>query len=229
MKNKFSLGISMLLLFVSNFVSAQIADGAGGQDVIQLTSRQYPGKIPLGTIGTPYPNKQFTYAKVGEHFNNVFVRYNAYKDEFEFIDENKDTLVMNKSFVFSNIKLLNTNTVYHLVNYTQKNKAESGYLVRSFENNDYILYKKIGMSYFAGRKASSSYDQESPAKYSVVKDKFFFKNKDNGISEFPANKKAFIKLFPDKEKELETYFKSNNTNFDNEVDLIQLVSFVSKL
>ena len=50
---------------------------------ITMPGRRYNHQA-ANTQGSPYLNKMFSHAKVGENIDNAFLRYNAFNDEFEF-------------------------------------------------------------------------------------------------------------------------------------------------
>ena len=49
------------------------------------------------------------------------------------------------------------------------------------------------------------------------------------IVEMPTKKKELLKMFPNKEKEIEEFLKSNKISFKDEKDLIVLVNYLDTL
>lgn len=183
----------------------------------------------LKAEGSPYPIKSFSHAKAGDVVQNAFVRYNACDDEFEFINSKNDTLILNKGAAFSTITTTYPKAVYQYVNYTEKNgKANTGYLINLYEKGGYILYKRQKINFYAASPAKSSYDTGSAAKFVPVKDTYFLKKNDGEISELPINRKGFLKLFPEKKEELETFIKQNDISFEKEQDFIRLIDFLAR-
>lgn len=193
---------------------------------ITMAGRNYD--IKSGTQGSPYLNATFLHAKVGETVQNALMRYNAYRDQFEFIDSKRDTLALNKTEAFSNITFTGLNLNYQLVTYTEKSGLmNTGYLIRVHEKNGNVLYKRQKVNFYQAVIAKSSYDSNTPARYSPAKDTYFLKNKDNQVSELPTNKKGFLKLYPEKKTELEAFIKQNDIDVEKEQDLIRLIDFLS--
>jgi hypothetical protein len=182
---------------------------------------------PQKTLGTPYLNVAFAPAKVSNVDKTAMLRYDAFRDEFEFINEKLDTLVLNKKEPFTSITFTLTKTTYQLTNYSLKGKETTGYLISLFQKNNYVLYKKQNILFSKERLAKSGYESNTPAKFERGKDTFFLKDGDKGISEFPSNKKALLKLYPDKKTEIEAFIKQNNIDFDKEPDIIKLVDFLA--
>jgi len=158
------------------------------------------------TQGSPYLNKAFSHAKVGDVVQNALLRYNACYDEFEFINSKNDTLVLNNAAVFSTITITYPKAVYQYVNFTEKNgKFNTGYLVNLFEKNGFILYKRQKIKYYDAIPAKSSYDTSTQARFVPLKDTFFLKKIEGEIFELPSNKKEFLKLYPKETRDRNFY------------------------
>ncbi len=67
-----------------------------------------------------------------------------------------------------------------------------------------------------------------PENFKVVDDSSFFLRIDGQIQKI-TNRKQFLKLFPDKGKEVEDYISKNNTDFKSAEDLTALVKFCNGL
>lgn len=179
--------------------------------------------------GSPYVVKSFSHAKVGNVIQNAMLRYNACDDEFEFVSSSGDTLSLNKSQDFSEIAFTVFKTNFQLVNYTDKNgRSNFGYLIKLYDKNNYILYKRQKVNFYPAKAAKSSYDSSTPARYEPAKDTFFLKISENEIAELPTNKKGIVKLFPEKKTEIEAFIKQNDIDIEKEQDLIQLIGFISQ-
>lgn len=195
---------------------------------IRLSETRYRAAVKT-TSGTPYINKAFFHAKVGDIISNALMRYNAANDEFEFINSTNDTLVLNKTAAFSNITFTYPKLDYFLVNYAEKNgRMNMGYLIKLYDKNNILLYKRQKIAYYEATSAKSSYDTPTSAKYVLNKDTFFMKNNESEVTEVPTSRKGFLKLFPEKKTEIEAFVKQNNTDFEKEQDLIRLVDFLAQ-
>lgn len=228
MKSNFLLIITIGLSSISGFSQRQGSITKLEDSGIRLSETRYraPAK---STLGSPYINKAFFHAKVGDIISNALMRYNASSDEFEFINSTNDTLSLNKTAAFNNITFTYPKLDYFLVNYAEKNgRMNMGYLIKLYDKNNIILYKRQKITYYEATIAKSSYDTPSPAKYVLNKDTFFIKNKESEITEVPTSKKGFLKLFPEKKVEIEGFVKQNNTDFEKEQDLIKLADFLAQ-
>lgn len=226
MKHQFKL--LLFSLFTSVFVYGQVprATSLDNSD-LSILGRQYVKQAEV-VKGSPYIDKVFGHGKVVNAAENVFLRYNAYDDVFEFISPSNDTLVLNKTEAYGDIVFRSTKINYRLLNYTSKNgKPTTGYLIHLYEKNDFILYKKQKVNFSSARPAVSSYAADLPAEYTIAADVFYLKSKDQDIFEFPTNKKGLVKLYPNRKEAIETFLKQNNINFTSETDLKKLIDFLA--
>ena len=178
--------------------------------------------------GTPYLNKMFTPAVVDGVEQVAMMRYEAYSDQFEFINPAKDTLVLDKDEPFNTITFKLNNTKYKLVEYVTKEEKVKGYLVLLTEKNNFSLYKKQIVKYYKEKFATTSYDTDAPPRFERGNDTFYYRrNETSPVVEFPTSKKSLLKVFPEKKAELEAFIKENRIDFDKEADLIRLANFIA--
>jgi len=179
--------------------------------------------------GSPYITKIFQLAKVQNITQNAMMRYNAAKDEFEFISSKGDTLVLNKTEDFGDITFVNLKTHYILKNFIEKSgSTNSGFLIELYKNNNLVLFKRQKVNFSEAREASSPYGSDSPARYVPGKDTFFIQSNTSEIKELPTNKKGIIKMFPEKKTALEAFFKQNDIDFNVEKEVIMLANFLAQ-
>lgn len=179
--------------------------------------------------GSPYLNPNFSFVKVESVEEKSKMRYNVYKDEFEFITAKNDTLILDKLEDFKNLNFIATNTKYKLVNYLNlDDKFQFGYLIDVYQKNDFGLFKKENIGLTEEKIAKTSLEQNMPAKYYSSNDIYFLKTKDK-IFEFPSSRKKLVKVFPDKKDSIETFVKENKIDFDKDLDRIKIVDFLSTL
>ena len=68
-----------------------------------------------------------------------------------------------------------------------------------------------------------------PPRFVKSENEYYFKNKENTITEFPDSKKKLIKLFPDKKSNIETFIKDNKIDFDLDSDKKRIIDFLSSM
>jgi hypothetical protein len=184
---------------------------------------------PVKPMGSPYNQEIFQFANVEGITENAKMRYNLFKDEFEFLTPKSDTLILDKNEDFVKLNFIATNTKYKLVNYINTNdKFDYGYLIDIYQKDNIGLFKKDNIEFNEEKIAKTTLENNMPAKYFKVKSTYFLKTKES-IFEFPSNKKKLIKLFLDKKEAIEVFVKENKIDFDKEQDLIKIVDFISIL
>ena len=153
------------------------------------------------------------------------IRYNTYKEEMEFMLEDK-LYYLDKN---ENCELTINNVTYkYFKNYD--NKDNDGYFVVLTKSKDskFILYKKERVKFVPAYTPGSSYGEEKPPKYVVDKSKYYFKNQEK-LVEFPEKKSELIKLFPNNKEAIELYLKENKVKFNEEPSLLLLMNFLNTL
>lgn len=170
--------------------------------------------------GSPYLNKIFSVAKVGENFEEVPVRYNSYKDEIEFQKDGKPQ-VLPKDSKFSKIEIKSPKQTFVLLNTSDDN----GYFIE-LVNDKYSLYKKIKTIFRDAIPAANSYASDKPAQFKTQDPIYYIKTQNTFIK--VKNQKEIMEQFPDKKEILTSFFKSNKIKFDKEEDLIKLVNFLNQ-
>lgn len=83
--------------------------------------------------------------------------------------------------------------------------------------------KEIGRLYGAGQ----SYEMKLPSDYKVIPTSQFFVLKD-GLPVRVSNVKQVIKCFPAKEEAIRKFVKENNTDFNKQDSLVELIIFCNK-
>jgi hypothetical protein len=212
-------GYALVMLFCASFSFGQIP-------VLPGKIFKTPEKIKI--LGSPYNEKMFSQAKVGILDQKIYMRYNIYEDNFEFISAKNDTLVLDKTEDFGNIIFTNTTRKYKLITYTNgNNKLFYGYLLELYSKNEVILYRKDNITFTDEKLAKTTLEQNKPAKYAVSSPSYFIKFKEKSATEFPDSKKEIIKMVPDKKEAIDSFFKENKINFDDENDLSKIIDLLA--
>jgi len=180
--------------------------------------------------GSPCINEEFTLSQIVGIPYNFNMRYNAFADEVEVEKVKGDIYALKKDNEFKTILIDKGRYKLQLVNYWISSKKEVyGYLVELIAINGISLYRRDKMNLIAGKEAVTSFDIAVPPKLVRSKDRFYLKQKENNIIEFPENKKQLIQLFPSFQKEISTFINEKDIDFKSEKDLIQLTEFISTL
>ena len=197
-----------------------------------ISKRSVEVYLDADFTGTPYLDKEFKNGNVIKNgitiAHNIGLRYNASKDLFEI----KKTSVLKdnqaKVLISSNdisIKLGNERFVFLTPN---ENNTAQGYFIDVFSEDKSSLYKKIKKVYIPEQKAYTSLASNVAANYKE-KAILYLYTSDGLLVELPNNKKARIKAFGDKSKEVKNYIKVNKVNINKEVGLIEVIKYYNTL
>jgi hypothetical protein len=224
----------ILILLILNTLTF-FAQNKGVNNKYEVLDPNHAGKIFRNPIqkaekpsGSPYKLNTFTQAKVANVDQKAFMRYNIFKDEFEFLNAKKDTLILDKLEDFNTISFNDIGNKYELLNYSNsKNNSIYGYLIPIYEKDGFTLYKKENINFYEGKVAKTTLERSMPSKFVQSENTYFFKNKQQFTTELPSSKKNLNKLFPDKKEAIDTYFKENKLGFKDENDLKKILDLIS--
>jgi len=183
--------------------------------------------------GSPYITENYVPAKISVLKNKIYrVKYNALLDEILILGDDDSTYGIDKHGRKDiTITILASQKTYQVFNYLDDRDFETiGYFIHMSNPDSTIkLLKKERIKFYPGKKAINSYSQSEPAQYKREDDKYYVKIKDQIAVLFVQNKKKIARLFPNLEKEILHYIKSNNINVKDETDLIKLVEYINQI
>ncbi len=218
----------LLLLIGLNAISQVTSSGDYfGSRGVEIYFHQDVSASEKNVEGSAYVNSAFLPSKVtGLNLVTPPMRYNAFKDEIEFLKDEK-TYYLTKS---DSLEVILLGTSYKYLEYQVKEGDERGFLIQLYFNpNEKIsLYKKEKVVYVEKAEAVSSYAEDRPARYKKEEDKFYIKVTDKIIF-MPKKKKELLALFPNNGKEIEGFMKTNKISLDDERNLIDLTKFLNSL
>jgi len=234
MKNAYLfLTITLLLSFSINAQELTVigGHGSGNSGSGQLLSTT-PVVLNDRVDGTPYINEKFAPAVISASENNIFyVRYNAVRDDIEVKGEHNSAYSLNKYRRDITIKLLAQKKTYQNFMYVDSDNNQTfGYFVHISdpEANVKLLKKEI-IKFFDEKLQVTGYDTPQDAKFKRLADKYFIKKGKENAVVIPSSKKEFAKLFPEHEKEVLAYLKSEKIKLKKEESLTQLFGFINSL
>lgn len=219
--------VTVYLTFTALACFAQNGSQVGQTIVLQnfQDARKYalgPGNL---IEGSPYYEDVFFLSKV-EGIDKVFLsKYNIALDQFEF-KEDEEVYILPKKPVYKTVILPKSKFV--LLDYTSENILKNGYLIELFKSDNVSLYKKLRIKTTEIQEAKA-YEKASPARYVKISPEYYIQIKENGIVNFPKNKKELLSLFSVSNEKIEDYLKKNKTSFKSDDDLIKLTSFLAEL
>lgn len=234
MKNTY-LFLSITLLF-SFSVNAQELTVIGGHGSGNSGSGQLLSTTPVvlndHVDGSPYISEKFSPAIISASENNIFyVRYNAVRDEIEVKGDNNSAYSLNKYRRDITIQLLAQKKTYQNFMYVDSDNTQTfGYFVHVSDPKANIkLLKKEIVKFFDETIQVTGYDTPQDAKFKRLADKYFIKKGNENAIVIPSSKKEFAKLFPNHQKEVLAYLKSEKIKLKKEENLSRLFDYLNSL
>ncbi len=182
--------------------------------------------------GSPYEENYFQpgfiYSNNELTASNIPMRYNIFADEIEINtshDPNQQNInVLGKSpNVFAKIGP----DVYVFVE-NLSSADLSGYFNVAHEGEHFDLYKKSRVNYVEKRFAETTYQRDQPARFDRT-DTFYLVSNRGVFYELPNNRRRFVAVFKEHDKEIDTYIRSNRLDLRNENDLKKIVKYFNEI
>lgn len=175
--------------------------------------------------GSPYYDENFAAANfIGNNMNeSAPARYDSYSDNIEF-KKNNQVFALPKNNDITRIEFTNTKNI--LVKLDTSDDL-SGYFFELIKGNN-SLYKKVKTTFIDATVATSSYGNARSANFKQNEPIYYIKTS-NGFIKNPKNLKDILKSFNNKEKEINTIFKSEKIKLNKEEDLIKLVNKLNEI
>ena len=221
--------ISTYSIFSQNIGSNGVRSDSRINDLFELIKNRvnkYPNTNPK-VKGSEYFDKIFKPAEV-EYFDkdldeNIFLRYNAYKDEIEF-SNNPKTLSSDKILMKNmNISCIIEDEKYVYTNYVNINGIrKEGYLVVLFIGKKYALYEKRIKLFMEGSEAKTSLERSFDTRF-VEKFKYYVSKNNGEKKEIKINKKNLVELLGYDARNKKIIIKQNKLKFKTVSDVITIL------
>lgn len=191
---------------------------------IQATN---PAAMDTKIKGTPYLNEDYANGTILTSTNtrNALLRYNAYRDLFEFQVDGQ-ARVLDPSSTIRKVSL--GESTFVVEKYTNdKGVVKYGYFTL-LDSGHAVLYSKKSVKFTPGMKGRGLDGGDQPAEYRRTPDEFYFKVAGGEMVEI-KNIKGMIAAFPDKKEELAAFAKKEKISPRNEEELVQLIRYYNSL
>lgn len=187
-----------------------------------------PREVPKDVEGSAYLQETFKKAKIykGDEFINVYARYNVYSDLFEVKREpTEDYLILNKS---SEIDVEIEGDRYRFLDNSSEEVEGYVEIIHQFDNGSSILKKYI-KDFKKEERSRSSYDQGKPPRF-VNSTNLYYITPKGRTREIENSWRTLRKVFDPYRKEIKSYVKENDIDFDDDYQgLIKVMDFIHDL
>ena len=217
-------------IFSQNIGSNGVRSDSRINDLFELIKNRvnkYPNTNPK-VKGSEYFDKIFKPAEV-EYFDkdldeNIFLRYNAYKDEIEFSNNPKtlssDEILMKNMNISCSIE----GEKYIYTKYINVNELrKEGYLIELFLGKKYALYEKRIKVFMDGSEAKTSLERSFDPRF-VEKFKYYVSKNNSEKKEIKINKKSLVDFLDLDYMNKKKIFKQSKLKFKKASDIIAILN-----
>lgn len=227
MKKRIKIIISVLLLKIITITNAQVvgfsSPGGGTYEMVFVPGEKLDNSAEFKKIASKmYITKNYQPTKVDNIIETIFLKYNAYKDEMEFLNDGQ--ILFLKKERDRQITFTNSNTKYELFNVDNKLK----YFIVHNDGKNQLLSRQI-VTYQEAKPPRNSYVAGKDPDFIRDKDIFYIRFDKNNILEVPGNKKKFYALFKENESKIKKYIKSEKLDIKDIDDLKKIVDYSNSL
>ncbi len=148
--------------------------------------------------GSPFLEKQFLPSTIKGEKGTYLLRYNIYNDEIILKQEDQYFKIPKEGIDYLNI---DNRYIVRLINGTY-------YIQSSSEKNNLAIVRKEEVKFTQGKAAENTYDQSRASRFSSAKPDYFLYNSENKTLT-PLKAESIKKIFPQKEADLESFFRKN--------------------
>lgn len=193
-----------------------------------VLNRSSEASKAVDAIGSPYINENFLPLKIKGYEETLYTgRFNAYNGEME-INVGEKVIALDKNLDYQ-IVFTQNNDIYKTYKYsTPTGISKSGFLKVISKSSSYSLLKEEIIKYYDKVRATTSYQQDKPAKFVNETSNYYLK-KGNVIRPFPTKKKDLLKAYSKNEKKVKSFLKENKISFKKEEDLVKVAGFLASL
>lgn len=191
-------------------------------------------KLGLEDIeGSIYIKENFELGEVrfkGKKERNMYMRYNAFNDEFEIKNSNLEgdkVLALLKSINISCV-LGENEYVYQDFLYKKGSRGQ-GYLKLIYSSEHYQLFEQTGKRFKEGKRAKTSHVVSFPHRF--VDEVGYYIQVDDGLPKYVSSKKKeLIGLFrAEHQQQVKSFLKTKNIDIKTRNGLVNLLAFSGNL
>jgi len=224
------LAICSLFSFAHSFAQSEKWTVKAGDEIKDAVSADIKYRYPTFATGT-------VYFKDGTS-SSALLDFNLLNEEMQFINPNGDTLSLANEATIKYITI-NNDSFYYAKGYLELVSANSFMKLAKKQRLKIGDVKRLGgYDQPSSTSAITSYSSLSVgnqvtkinqrADILLAKETTFYIG-DNYNSFVASTKRNIIKMFPRKESEIDHFLNENKIRFNNQDDLIKLVTFLQKI
>lgn len=214
---------TVFVCFLMGYISfSQVADIVGSSD-LRTDSRLVFSHNEVDIEGTRYINELYKKGITivyGKEVEEALMRYDAYSDAMEVIDDNGKTIAMLRQ---RNTMAKLDGKTYVVFEYMEEGKYKLGYF-NPLNNGKVQLLWKPKKIFVPAKYPDNGYDSYSPPTFKDVSSHYI---KAEGFPAKPIklSKRNILKYFGTKNKFLNEFININNLDLKEEEDVLTLIKY----
>ena len=225
-----SFQVFLIAIFLSTAAVAQVPS-RGVSDQMDYYGNPLPMKttIPYDEVkGSPYHNEKLRRATIVLSDGDTlirYMRYNAYTDEMEYVQNNKIMALSNPEEV--DAVLLNE-LVYRSRSYITQREVKRGFFIELVDG-DASLFRHDLVEYKAAENPKTSYHQPVPARFESIKPVYYYSRQSAILKEFYNTHYVLSDLFRSDQDTFLRYIQDEKLKLRKEEDLVQLFKYMNSI
>jgi len=223
----------LLLFLLSSLISygqtsyMKLGEGAPHQFRVHLDGNRGETYDYDDIEGSPYIAIELVKGKIFEVGNkNTYslpLRYNAYADHIEYLQNGK-IMVFTNPFFLSKAEFSGDTYVFKLMGGLKGGKKGS-FFIQLYLGEELELLKKQSISFTPEEVAKSSYSENKPPRFNVLEEKFYLQFGEEIPMVLPRNRKKIAEFLERKGYRVKDFIKEEKLNLKAELDLKRLIEF----
>lgn len=177
--------------------------------------------------GSPYLNEVYKKGETiinGKSRTSALMRYDAYHDAVEILDENRKA---RKLLRRPSIKAVFDGKTYEVLEYKERKQVKMGYFNPLNQGHTQLLFKPK-KKFIQAEKPENGYDEYDPPVYKDIS-AYFIRKGDQSATIIKLNKKGLLKALNDQEALLKKFIKKHSLDLKKETHAIRLIQYYNSI
>ncbi|WP_281614306.1 hypothetical protein [Flammeovirga sp. SubArs3] len=231
---KLTLSITFLVTLFSTLVQAQVTSNTNLYDLVDpdhLNTDLLYQNSAANFKGSPFYTDEWSTGFVtilgGEHYDDILIKYDAYKDEVLVRKSEDNVIIVDKKQINRFGWTDNDNEIISFEKKLLNNKPT--YLEIIFKGETFNVYRyRVKKFHKKDEQNSNSYSEDIKDEYKWTSTKLYYDN-GNSLTEISTKGKNFYSVFGDKKAEMQKFAKSNKLKVKDKKDLEEIFAHYSTI
>lgn len=198
----------------------------------QNTALMYGGEGEVNYIGSPFFIEDWVIGNVktntGTEFKNIRLKYESYRN-YLFTKKEEESIVITNDLI-ETFSFDYDGETYNFKNMQLPESGDRKSFVRViYEGERVSIYQAFSKKLLQGGTIDNGYTSVKKTKDKFIDVEKLYAKINGEVKEIGTSKKYFYELFPQKENEIKTFFKTNDVNTKETKGLVKLATYLDDL